>query len=330
MLFRSSVSAYPSSFNPNEKFANPRRHGVPAYEPMLKAGGSWECELVVPDDIRQTAGAGSHGAFGKPPEHDAEAVTWILEVSSQVIFSSSVAVGYEVAVARDRKSLSLSQSLPIIGAGRAQAPQPGTLTDLQQSAGAKDGHHPAQPRGVFSRAVRVTAEDTASLWSTPRLPGWDDAAEARPGHRPGPAEPAESVDATADGPTGEAGMPARQSKVHLVILTHGLHSNLGADMLFMKESIDAAARQARLDARARRSRQRRRAASSDPPPPRSPSGGAAGEPDEGSAGPDVGGEAADSDKETAMPDGDACDAGGKALAPTRADGDDGEIGRAHV
>jgi hypothetical protein len=34
----------------------------------------------------------------------------------------------------------------------------------------------------------------------------------------------------------------RKKKVHLVILTHGLHSNLGADMLFLKESIDSATR----------------------------------------------------------------------------------------
>ena len=44
----------------------------------------------------------------------------------------------------------------------------------------------------------------------------------------------------------------RQKKVHLVILTHGLHSNLGADMLYMKESIDAAASEAREKVRAER------------------------------------------------------------------------------
>ncbi|KAG8422585.1 hypothetical protein J3459_010260 [Metarhizium acridum] len=49
-----SVSAYPVQLNPNEKYPNPRRSGVPEFEPMLKAGGLWECELVVPDDIRQT------------------------------------------------------------------------------------------------------------------------------------------------------------------------------------------------------------------------------------------------------------------------------------
>ncbi len=40
-------------------------------------------------------------------------------------------------------------------------------------------------------------------------------------------------------------------KVHLVILIHGLHSNLGADMLFLKESIDAGVRQAKIDRKAK-------------------------------------------------------------------------------
>ena len=49
------------------------------------------------------------------------------------------------------------------------------------------------------------------------------------------------------------GIQGRNKKrVHLVVLTHGLHGNLGSDMLYMKESIDVAAAQARKDARRRR------------------------------------------------------------------------------
>ncbi|UNI21607.1 hypothetical protein JDV02_007584 [Purpureocillium takamizusanense] len=254
-----SVAAYPSAFSPNERFPNPRRYGVPQHEPMLKAGGSWECELVVPDDIRQAAGTGRHGHFGKAPDHDAESASWVIEVSSQVIFSTSVAVGYELVVARDRKSLSLSGSLPVVGS-QSQVPTPGRVADLQQSVGSKDGHHPAQPRGVFSRAVHITVEDTASLWNTPRLPGWDDAGEDRLQGRAGANKPVESVVKTGDPETKESSMPTKQKSVHLVILTHGLHSNLGADMLFLKESIDASAKQARTDAKARKRRERERAA----------------------------------------------------------------------
>src|SRR5687768_8159765 len=46
-----AVAAWPSNFDPNEKFEDPRRYGVPEFEPMVKAGGSWECELTVPDNI---------------------------------------------------------------------------------------------------------------------------------------------------------------------------------------------------------------------------------------------------------------------------------------
>lgn len=259
-----SVAAYPAGFNPNEKFPSPRRYGVPEFEPMLKAGGSWECELVVPDDIRQSAGmaagggdfsggGGGGGDRGRP----VQSASWVIEVSSQVIFSTSVAVAYEVLVARDHKSLHLgiSGSLPII-AGQSQVPQPGLLSDHQQSVGAKDGHHPAQTKGIFSRAVRVKVEDTATLWNTPRLPEWDDAGDERVKGRPGADKPVESTVKTGDKETEEKRrVPRKQKKVHLVILTHGLHSNLGADMLFMKESIDAAVRQAKIDAKARRARE---------------------------------------------------------------------------
>lgn len=251
-----SAAAYPAAFNPNEKFENPERYGVPEFEPMVKAGGSWECELVVPDDIRQSAGMGGHGGFGKAPEHDEECASWIIEVASQVLFSTSAAVGYEVVVARDHKSLNLSSISPVLS-GQTQVPQPGKVSDHQQSIGAKDGHHPAQPRGVFSRAVRVKVEDTATLWNTPRLPGWDDLGQSRAQRHPGADEAIESMVQTGDPETKEEpAAPRKHKNIHLVVLTHGLHSNLGADMLFMKESIDAAVRQAKIDAKARRAKQR--------------------------------------------------------------------------
>ncbi|KAK5998608.1 Putative lipase ROG1-like protein [Cladobotryum mycophilum] len=254
------VATYPATYNPNEKFNNPRRYGVPSFEPMVKAGGSWESELIVPDDIRHNAVAStSQGSFGKNAEHNAESASWVIEVSSQVIFSTSVAVGYEVLVARDAKSLNLSSITPVVG-GHAKVPQPGKLIDHQQSIGAKDGHHPAQPQGLFSPAIRLEVEDTASIWNTPRLPGWDDAGDKRVQDRPQADKPVESVVNTGDPETkGEPTATTtgkKQKKVHLVILTHGLHSNLGADMLFMKESIDAAAKQAKVDAKARKAKKR--------------------------------------------------------------------------
>ncbi|KAG6287582.1 hypothetical protein E4U46_004000 [Claviceps purpurea] len=256
-----SVSAYPSHFNPNEKFTNPRRYGAPRFEPMLKAGGSWECELIVPDNIRQDAGIGSNKTFGKGPEHDGECAKWVIEIASQVIFSTSAAVGFDVVVARDHKSLNLNQSLSSIGGNFSQVPQPGKLIDHRQSVGAKDGHHPGQPKGVFSRAIQLKVEDSAALWNTPSLPGWDDdAGNKSTGKDAGANQPVQSVVNTGHSEIEELKQPkkphGKKKKVHLVILTHGLHSNLGADMLYMKESIDAAARQARIDAKARRAKER--------------------------------------------------------------------------
>lgn len=250
-----SVAAYPSNFNPNEKFENPRRYGVPEFEPMLKAGAVWNCHLVVPDNIRQTAGEGSskHGHFGSGPEHDGDKVSWIIEVASQVIFSASASVHYEILLARDEKSLSLGSVIPVIG-GQAQASQPGRVSDFQQSVGAvKD--HPAQPKGVFSRAIHLKVEDTAALWNSPQLPGWDDLGWLRARDADSADAPVEPV--TGSGrPDGSAKQRLGQKKVHLVVLTHGLHSNLGADMLFLKESIDAGVRKAKLDAKARKARDR--------------------------------------------------------------------------
>ena len=280
------VAAYPAHFDPNRKFENPRRYGVPEHEPMLKAGGTWLCRLVVPDHIRQSAGTGAaRGDFADSsvpastgPSADGqnapESVSWVVEVTSQVIFSASAAVGYEVMIARDEKGLSLN-SVPVgvsAGGGKshAQVPQPGKIGDYQQSAGGRKegpghGHHAAQPKGVFSKAITLKVEDTASLWNTPQLPGWRDWDYGRTKGE-GEEEAVHSVTDNAP-PAGatagpEAGTSQSQTKrrkpkkVHLVVLTHGLHSNLGADMLFMKESIDATVRQAKVDAKARRAREK--------------------------------------------------------------------------
>ncbi|CEJ84956.1 Putative Lipase/serine esterase [[Torrubiella] hemipterigena] len=259
-----TVATYPASFDPNEKFENPRRYGIPQYEPMLKAGGSWESELVVPDNIRQSAGIGASGGFGGGPETADQSASWIIEISSQVLFSTSVDVGFEVVVARDRKSLNLS-SASGSSSNLNQPAGPGSIKDLQQSIGSKDGHHQAQLKGIFSRAVKLVVVDTATMWNTPRLPGWDDAGSERIKESAAADAPVESV-VEKDTPETTEHKEKPPKKIHLVILTHGLHSNLGADMLFMKESIDAAAKKAKLDAKARREKARAEKANSEKEP----------------------------------------------------------------
>lgn len=249
------AAAYPSTYNPNEKFPSPRRDGIPEFEPNLKAGGSFYSQLSVPEDVRLSAGTARRSLNLElhQAETPVKSVSWIIEVASQVIFSNSAAVHYEIMLGRDEKSLSFGFSS---GTGGSSS-TPGHVSDHQQSQGAKDGHHNAQPRGIFTRAIHLTVDDTASLWNTPKFPGWDDVGKERSKENNADA-PVEKAAEPPDGAGKDAAVHQneRPKKVHLVLITHGLHSNLGADMLYLKESIDAAARQAREDGRARRAKAR--------------------------------------------------------------------------
>lgn len=249
------VSSSPVNFQPNEKLENPHLHGVPEFEPNLKAGATWQSQLFVPQSIRKSAGnARSHSQQQTDEDGEAGSVTWIVEVASQVIFSNSAKVHYEILLGRDEKSLSLGFSG--LSSGTANVAVPGHVSDHQESQGAKDGHHNAQQKGVFSKAIMLKVDDTASLWNNPKLPEWDDQGNARLKEHNGDA-PVESVihHPPKDGNLDEH-RDKRQKKVHLVVITHGLHSNLGADMLYLKESIDAAAKQAKSDAKVRRAKRR--------------------------------------------------------------------------
>lgn len=301
------VDAYPAHFDPNEKFAHPRKYGVPEFEPMLKAGGTWTCRLLVPEHVRHEAGTGSYsGEDDAPPS-----VSWIINVSSQVIFSTSAAVHFEVLLARDPKALEsgggITAGIPVLlggdsggGSGKSgshgqgQVLQPGKVSDYQRG---RDGRHPDQPRGVFSRAIRMRLEDTTALWNKPELPGWSKPPSSM---RIRTDEDGVTVEAVAGGAftkkqqrhqkqqqdnqeeqqrerqktleqsnasKSQAKQQARETipapkpgqkkkKVHLVILTHGLHSNLGGDMLYIKESIDVAVQQAKIDRKARKEKER--------------------------------------------------------------------------
>ncbi|KAF2843198.1 DUF676-domain-containing protein [Patellaria atrata CBS 101060] len=228
------VAAYPSTFTPNRKVENPRREGVPHFEPNLKAGGSWTCRLVVPEDMRES---GAREAI-QNGEEEPKSVTWIIEVTSQIIFSSSASVHFELLVGRDEKSLDMGFAA-ITGQGHGA---PGQLRDHQQSGHGIDRHHPSNSKGVFSKAIRLVVDDTTSLWNTPELPKCEhDSENETQRHNSAQRVPSSNPEA-----------PGKRKRVHLVVLTHGLHSNLGADMLYLKESIDATAKQARQAPRERR------------------------------------------------------------------------------
>lgn len=252
------AACYPSTFNPNHRDDSPGQRGNPDFEPNLKAGGSWYSSLVVPENIRGIVGeANASTGLGE----EAPSCTWIVEISSQVIFSTTATVHFEVLIGRDEMSVDLGLSA-LSGQGVAK---PGQLHDHQQgkaNRGRKKSHNATQPKGVFSKAVVLEVDDTKSLWNKPCLPEWNEsgtdsgvASESHPTDERVFAALQRGEKLSKGGSTADVLPLKKQKKVHLVVITHGLHSNLGVDMLYLKESIDAAAKKARQDARKRRADQ---------------------------------------------------------------------------
>ncbi|KAK9243217.1 putative serine esterase-domain-containing protein [Lipomyces tetrasporus] len=141
------VDVKPSHYDPYVTVTN--LYDEPSYEPQIKAAQSYYAELKM--DPSRT-------------EH-----SWTIDVVSQLIFSASATVSFEISIGRDHESLHLDAE-----------------------------------SGIFSQSLKVTHHDTAAIWSLPK--------------------------------------PDLDKDVHLVVVSHGLHSNTGADMLFLKEQIDKAAR----------------------------------------------------------------------------------------
>ena len=186
----------------------------------------------MPEHIRESGDRARHHLHrGEHPG----TVTWIVEISSQILFSNTASVHYELLVGRDERSLEVGFAA-IAGKGHGE---PGQIHDFQQRAVADVGARLNLPKGVYSRAIELVMEDTTKLWDKPTLPKWAD----------------EKVNAMGDKDAPER--RKKQKKIHLVVLTHGMHSNVGADMLYLKESIDATAKQARADARKRKAAQRK-------------------------------------------------------------------------
>ncbi|ODQ65036.1 DUF676-domain-containing protein, partial [Nadsonia fulvescens var. elongata DSM 6958] len=142
------VDVRPGDYDHNRKVFSSADH--PSYEPQLRAGQGFYAELHM--NKIQTE------------------YVWIVDIVSQVLFSTSSTVGFEISVGYNKD-------------------------ELHKASESLDG--PAKD------AISVRIEKTKDLWNTP------------------PAK--------------------KHSPVHLVVVTHGLHSNVGADMLYIKEEIDKAA-----------------------------------------------------------------------------------------
>ncbi|KAF3916390.1 hypothetical protein ABW21_db0206686 [Orbilia brochopaga] len=231
-----------ASFDHWTPVLNPREEGgFPEFEPNLKAGATWECELPVPATMRREVMARERERRAKPGLHyrvgqrnegygrEEEKVTWVVEVVSQMIFSSTARIAFDLAVARDEKALGM------YGTGFEQ--------------------------GTFSHAVEFTVMNTQQIWNYPPFPG-----EIKPQTPTSPMRRAAALASRGLGSprkvSGEQRAPPAPKKVHLVLITHGIHSNCGADMLFIKESIDRTAKELR-DARRKKRREERASADLD-------------------------------------------------------------------
>ncbi|QIW95719.1 hypothetical protein AMS68_001237 [Peltaster fructicola] len=237
------VSTYPSTFNPHHKVEQPQKDGIPQYESMLKAGGSWLATLKVPEDIRETGADLGRPRTASSTQHDSDepprkSATWIIEITSQILFSNSASVEFEVLIGRDERSLDLGFAA-VAGHGHGG---PGRVQDLHANHAHSAKRRNRQTAGVYSKAIQLVVEDTETLWNKPALPTWE--------HDDKPQQD----DAIGDSNfTQKKKNSRKQKKIHLVVLTHGLHSNTGADMLFLKESIDATVKEAREETKRRKS-----------------------------------------------------------------------------
>lgn len=104
---------------------------------------------------------------------------WTIDVMSQIIFSHSMSVDYEITVGTSRSVL-----------------HDASIPDKKVANSDKQGTF------VPTTYLNVTFQDTLDLWNLP--------------------------------------VPDPNKEIHLVILTHGLHSNVSGDMFYLKEQIDRA------------------------------------------------------------------------------------------
>ncbi|KAL4880516.1 putative serine esterase-domain-containing protein [Aspergillus karnatakaensis] len=225
------ASCYPSSFEPNTTCDEPDSGNVPQFEPYLKAGGSWNAVIPI---LRSDRTPNTPLALAS----DWQGTTWIIEIVSQVVFSSSASVNFEVLVGQNETSSIFPPN------GPAKLPKAADLRDHWPSG--SQGKQLLATKGVYSDSITLRIDDTASLWNSPHFPSLSDD-QSDDNKDLANSEPPLQIPAAASlrQPLTNKPCPKVRQKVHLVVLTHGLHSNLGADMLYLKERIDAASKRTR-------------------------------------------------------------------------------------
>ncbi|KZZ86583.1 revertant of glycogen synthase kinase mutation [Ascosphaera apis ARSEF 7405] len=209
------ASCYPADFDPNKKCNS---CGTPQFEPNLRAGGSWDAIISLP----------LNAAVATSTPFD---VRWIIEISSQILFSTSAEVPFELLIGRDKEATELGMS------HKSALPPPGELKDFTARNLQGGEQSSASVAGVYSPALRLRVDDTTSLWKSEVFPSYHEKYLILTGQK------REDHKTQQDHPLTGSGVhtKAKPRNVHLVVITHGLHSNLGADMLYLKESISKAA-----------------------------------------------------------------------------------------
>ncbi|PLB39736.1 lipase ROG1 family protein [Aspergillus candidus] len=240
------VSCYPSTFDPNVKLGRQDTENAPQFEPYLKAGGSWGATIAIPQVARRDL----EDPVTTAPSNSNK-VTWVIEIISQVLFSNSASVNFELLVGRDQTSV---ESFAAKGALRGGGTRPAQLDDHWSSE--TRGRQTFATNGVFSDSLTLQVDDTVSLWNTPSFPACSVNKEADETGVTDFLQPTADTNKDFSACAKDSQTTRCKKKVHLVVLTHGLHSNLGADMLYLKESIDAAARETKEKAEDLRNKNR--------------------------------------------------------------------------
>lgn len=247
---------------------------VPQYEPNLKAGASFYTLLKVPEKLQKhcleqvtredvvplaNANAPDHNNPPGPsvgpsvggneeiqtPASEPNSVTWVIEVISQTIFSVKATVGFELLLGKDDISIGYGTGF---GAATISGPKIPSEGSYQTGSGGGGGENVVT--GVLSPSIKLKVQDTLDLWNVPPFPSWNEKSsessfpegtESRGREAPDPDE-LDELEEKRERYEAARRKKRLTKKVHLVIITHGLHSNTGADMLFMKEAIDDEAR----------------------------------------------------------------------------------------
>ncbi|CCG81289.1 Serine esterase family protein [Taphrina deformans PYCC 5710] len=148
-------------------------------------------------NVKTNCSRWQHIPIVAPPDRKLNKRTFVVEITSQSIFSPSATTYFEMSIGSDKQAV---------------------------RSAARSG----KPIDASTSGFQVSMQDTSTIWDMPPY------RRDHPGHHHSSRlPPAASNEVKLD----SHGQPYD----HLVVLTHGIHSNLTSDMLFMKDEIEKTA-----------------------------------------------------------------------------------------